>query len=874
MIAVESHQNGIHSASLGALSTDNAYELVSMEDVSELATDVQMGLSQAQVAERQTIYGPNDITVVRRTRRVMLNSRLNKVALIVGAAQAAWEAVRTTVFVKFLEQFRNPLILLLLASALVSLLMGQLENCAVVLVVTVAFVQEYRTERSLEALNRLAPPMCHVLREGRVHEVLASELVPGDVVEIGTGDRVPADLQIDESMLTGEARMCSKGEAKSRPDETADMTASMATLVRRGHGRGVVVATGTQTRFGRMYTLMKETEERRSPLQCHLDRLGQQLSLYSLAIIVVLALIGVLQHQPWLHIFTVAVSLAVAAIPEGLPIVATITLALGVLRLAGRNVIVRRLPAVEALGSVDVLCLDKTGTLTLNQLTVQRVLCVAGDLEGNLRVEADLCSTKNVVPEGAELLAALHLCNNAKRGLDDWHGNAIDVALRCFLEDRNYQEALPPLTRVEEVAFTSEHKFMAVKCHNAQSNEYSYYVKGAPEVVFPMTANTEMNAVVEEMSSQGLRVIAVAAGPDPKSLRVVGIVGMCDPPRPEIVGTLMKLQSCGVRCIMVTGDSMQTAMSLARQIGLHHAASAVISGAQLSHQLDGVSIVYRATPEQKLQLISALQKNGHVVAMTGDGVNDAPALKMADIGIAMGRTGTDVARAASQIVLTDDRLSSLICAIEEGKSIFSSIRHFIRFQLSTSLAALTLIAVTMATGQAAPMNAMQILLVNIIMDGPPAQSLGVEPVDKLALNRPPRPKTAPILSRSLLLRTAYSALHIVIGTLFVLAWERHYGSDTTRTFSVFVLFSMVNAATCRSTYRSLWDLGFFTNRALTLTTTASLVMLLLIVYVPALARIFQTTPLPLDNWIPILLIAITLMFADELIKRSIRRSVK
>ena len=684
-------------------------------------------------------------------------------------------------------------------------------------------------------------------------------------------------------MLTGETDSCRKqammdgGEQSELGDDRDEILKDemlMATLVRQGYGRGIVTATGSRTRFGRMYALMRETEEKRSPLQLHLDRLGEQLSLYSLSIIGVIALVGIIQRHPMLQIFTVAVSLAVAAIPEGLPIVATITLALGVLRLSRKNVIVRRLPAVEALGSVDVLCLDKTGTLTCNQLTVQCVLSL--DSAGNAQ-DHQTGHTRG----DDELMTALALCNNAHLGGDgEWHGNAVDVAIRQYLAlDQHHIDPSRWQQRLNEASFTSDRKFMAVQYHDDHSGHVLHLVKGAPEILLTMVADSSSYCHVERLYAQGLRVLAVASGGDAKNLRILGLVGMCDPPRPDISETLKRLHRCGVRCIMVTGDSEQTARSVAIQVGWNGlmGPSTVLSGDELDRNLQSsetacrdVAIVYRSSPEQKLRLVAALQKQQHVVAMTGDGVNDAPALRMADIGIAMGRSGTDVARAAAQIILTDDRLGSLIDGLEEGKAIFSNIRHFIRFQLSTSLAALALIATAMFTVSSAtvtlPMNAMQILLVNIIMDGPPAQSLGVEPVDPAALLRPPRPKSAPILSRTLLLRTALTALHVWGGTLGVLWWERSMGADTTRTFAVFVLFSIANAITCRSSYRSLFSLGLTSNRMLLVTSFISFTMLLAIMHIPALSAIFQTKPLPISEFLLLLAIAGSLLVVDEALK--------
>lgn len=843
-------------------------------------------------------------------------------------------------------------------------------------------VQEWRTERSLAELHRLAPPRCKVIRGGHMSSVLAAELVPGDLVELQAGDRVPADmvlisgvdLETDESMLTGETGAIPKvprvnsilGEGEDErerlliddnalmTDESSGSPATlssrsalhMATLVRQGYGRAIVTSTGLSTRFGQVYVLMRDTQERRSPLQLHLDRLGQQLSLYSLILIAGLALIGIAKRAPFLQIFTISVSLAVAAIPEGLPIVATITLALGVLRLSRRGVIVRRLPAVEALGSVDVLCVDKTGTLTMNQLSVERIVNAHGQsLKGEVTVGGG--GGEGMAIEAQRACLAIILCNNSTGAA---HGNAMDVALMRFAQQQapgGSQVALlaSEYVRVQETVFTSHRKYMAVTCAHRRRGHSLVVVKGAPEVVLPMIRSTTLSgptasatgatvctalmaspstlaeilatasASLEAMYGEGLRVIALAMGSSIDELSLVSLIGLCDPPRPGVDNTLCRLRQCGIRCVMITGDSRQTALAIARRLHLtgeacsgeelfaspppSYSSSSLPSnhksmgGPEMNRQpppLDSVSVVYRAIPEHKVALVQALQRAGHVVAMTGDGVNDGPALRAADIGVAMGAGGTDVARAAAPIILTDDRLEGLLEGVEEGKTIFSNIRHFLRFQLSTSLAALSLVALTtifmgsnadvVALGDASPsettiplmpMNAMQILLINIIMDGPPAQSLGVEPTDPSVLKRPPRPRHAPMLTGGLLARIIISALLIVGGTLLAMYTGPRPATpgshhQTTRAFVTFVLFSIVNALTCRSSHRSILQLGPLSNGFLVASSSLSLLLLLAIVHAPGLQRIFQTTALGVEEWAGLSILASSLLLMDELVK--------
>lgn len=794
----------------------------------------------------------------------------------------------------YFEQFQDPLIMLLMGSAIVSLLLGQLENAisiglAVLLVGTVGFVQEWRSEKSLEALNRLAPPRCRVIRGGTVLERLASELVPGDLVELELGDRVPADLllvsavglEADESMMTGEqAGRCKRAiPARTWPSRETENEhrAFMGTLVRAGRGKGVVVATGAETELGRLFRLVEQTEDRKSPLQLSLDSLGHQLTLYSGIVIAIISVIGLLQGRPLMELFTVAVSLAVAAIPEGLPVVATVTLALGVLRLARRQVIVRKLPAVEALGAVTILCADKTGTLTTNALSVQ---CLA--LDDGALIEADALSAS----QGDEALTVMTICNNAVRHDGKWLGNAVDAALMSFAESKG-RISNSQWRRLAEQPFSSDTKYMLVEAESTALGR-QIFVKGAGEMVAgQLTLPDDRSKLLrfsEALHARGLRTLALASGPTPDRLKLVGALGLADPPRPGIDKTLSALRSAHLRIVMVTGDAKETAASLAATTGFSLNPNHIVSGEELGRLLsptadpilreqllNSVSIVYRALPHHKLLLVQAMQTQlGAVVAMTGDGVNDAPALKMADIGIAMGRSGTDVAREAAKLILTDDNLGALLDGVHEGKAIFANIRHFIRFQLATSLAALGLIALSsLVPGSrgAPPLNPMQILLINIIMDGPPAQCLGVEPIHPDVLSRPPRHRDTPILTHTLLIRTALSALFVLLGCLAVFAWECQVApGDSSRTFTAFVLFSLVNAFSCRSLDRSVLSLGLTRNKPLNISIGVALATLAAILYTPFFSRVFQTTALSFTELAGVLALSSMLLAFDEAIK--------
>ncbi|KAK3838504.1 MAG: PMR1-type calcium-transporting P-type ATPase [Linnemannia elongata] len=841
------------------------------------------------------------------------------------------------IYLKFFKSFyENPLILLLLASAIVSLAMGQRDDAisitlAILIVVTVAFVQEYRSEKSLEALNKLVPHHCHVIRDDTQSSTLANQLVPGDLVKFGIGDRIPADcrlvsavdLEIDESNLTGENKPCRKVIEAITGNEYTELSiterkniAYMGTLVRNGHGTGIVVGTSKETEFGVVFCMMQEVEIRKTPLQLSMDELGKKLSMLSFIIIGVIVLIGLFQGKHWLEMMTIGVSLAVAAIPEGLPIVVTVTLALGVLRMANRKAIIKKLPSVETLGSVNVVCADKTGTLTMNQMTVTKVFTLAEgfpvDVDQAKNVDVDLH------PGMRRLLQVGNLCNNAF--MDDhskWIGQPTDIALIEVLRGLSISDERPLFERISEFPFNSEQKYMHVRCAplpggnagHKQTPEHAidptnaavsqsgslgtYYFKGAIEPVLERCVNyyrsegsqlpldieakDKVMAQANEMATHGLRVLAMAYGNDLDRLTFVGIVAMHDPPRPGVEDSIRTLVGSGVKVIMITGDADATALSIARRLGfpINPGKASCLTGAeiesmterQLQDAVGHVSVFARTTPKHKMAIVSAFQAKGCIVAMTGDGVNDAPALKLADIGISMGRSGTDVAKEAADMILVDDDFSTILGAVEEGKAIFYNIQNFLTFQLSTSVAALTLIAMATLFGLNNPLNAMQILWINILMDGPPAQSLGVEPVDDDVMKKPPRARDAAILTPLLLRRVLTSAMIIVAGTMFVYIHEMTDGAvtarDTTMTFTTFVFFDMFNALACRSEKKSVFSIGFTTNKMFNFSVMGSIIGQFLVIYMPFFQTVFQTEALTFTDLLGITLLTSSVFWAEE-----------
>ncbi|KAJ5297368.1 hypothetical protein N7508_007617 [Penicillium antarcticum] len=952
-------------------------------------------------------------------------------------------------WLRFLKQFQETLILLLLASAGISFLMGNLDDAisitlAVTIVVTVGFVQEYRSEKSLEALSRLVPHFAHLIRDlptatyagaenggspspesgDELQEIRskspgsagaaikasstvpATELVPGDLVLFTTGDRIPADiritaatdLSIDESNLTGENEPVSKYAEALRTSSSglapanapnpprspfydapatgavgADIRlneqhniAFMGTLVRSGYGQGIVISTGAKTEFGSISISLQEIESPRTPLQLSMDRLGQELSYISFGVIGLIVVIGLLQGRKLLEMFTIGVSLAVAAIPEGLPIIVTVTLALGVLRMAKRGAIMRRLPSVETLGSVNVVCSDKTGTLTLNHMTVTKMWHF--DCAEPFDMHKDAASVVTPGPAAQTILRVGNIANNSRlsrihanspatassaavlsstvdsdsaAAKSRWVGQPTDVAILDLLDNLGEDDVRDRISaRVHETPFSSERKWMGVvigSSGESYGNSHVAYIKGAleqvlarsdtyltkdgREVILDEPRRRIIRDAADSMAAEGLRVLAFASGavrdtsrgsrsfgsrsgtptskPSPvdeddryNSLVFAGLVGMNDPPRKDVHKSIRRLMSGGVRVIMITGDAETTAVAIASKLGMPINKSpnsrSVIRGdeldrmtaAELAQAISTVSIFARTSPDHKMKIVHALQSRGDVVAMTGDGVNDAPALKKADIGISMGKLGTDVAKEAADMILTDDDFSTILRAIEQGKGIFYNIQNFITFQLSTSVAALSLVLLSTALGFKNPLNAMQILWINILMDGPPAQSLGVEPVDPTIMNRPPRPKTARVLTRPLIQRVLTSAMVIMIGTLSIYIHEMgdiDDGSpvdkrsrivtahDTTMTFTCFVLFDMFNALTCRSEGKSILrgEMPLFGNKMFNYAVLGSLAGQACVIYLPFLQRIFQTEPLAFGSLVKLVFITSSVFWVDE-----------
>ncbi|XP_049672263.1 calcium-transporting ATPase type 2C member 1 isoform X4 [Accipiter gentilis] len=874
--------DGDNETMIPVLSSKKASELPVDEVASILQANLQNGLKNCEVCHRRAFHGWNEFDI--------------------SEDEPLWK--------KYISQFKNPLIMLLLASAVISVLMHQFDDAvsitvAILIVVTVAFVQEYRSEKSLEELSKLVPPECHCVREGRVEHTLARDLVPGDTVCLSVGDRVPADLRlfeavdlsIDESSLTGETAPCSKSTAPQPAATNGDLTsrsniAFMGTLVRCGKAKGIVIGTGENSEFGEVFKMMQAEEAPKTPLQKSMDLLGKQLSLYSFGIIGVIMLVGWLQGKHILDMFTIGVSLAVAAIPEGLPIVVTVTLALGVMRMVKKRAIVKKLPIVETLGCCNVICSDKTGTLTKNEMTVTHIFTSDGQ---HAELTERVFSLTFVTGVGYNRFGEVMLDGEIIHGFNNPSiSKIVEMGLDGLQED---------YVRKAEYPFSSEQKWMAVKCvHRTQQDKPEVcFMKGAYEQVIryctsynckgqtlPLVQQQREQYQQEKtsMGSAGLRVLALASGPELGQLTFLGLVGIIDPPRTGVKEAVTTLITSGVAIKMITGDSQETAVAIASRLGLYSKNSQAISGEeiddldiqQLSQITPKVAVFYRASPRHKLKIIKSLQNNGAVVAMTGDGVNDAVALKAADIGVAMGQTGTDVCKEAADMILVDDDFQTIMSAIEEGKGIYNNIKNFVRFQLSTSIAALTLISLATLMNFPNPLNAMQILWINIIMDGPPAQSLGVEPVDKDVIRKPPRNLKDSILTKNLIVKILVSSIIIVCGTLFVF-WRELRDNvitprDTTMTFTCFVFFDMFNALSSRSQAKSVFEIGLCSNKMFCYAVLGSIMGQLLVIYFPPLQKVFQTESLSVLDLLFLLGLTSSVCIVTEIIKKFERSKEK
>jgi Ca2+-transporting ATPase len=795
------------------------------------------------------------------------------------------EKRKRSLLAKFLDQFRDFMILVLIAAAVVSGFVGELADTVAILVIVtlnavIGFVQEYRAEKAMEALKQMAAPASRVLREGNVSSVAGSEIVPGDLVLLEAGGIVPADmrltevarLKIEEAALTGESVPVEKhtrpllGEMLSLGDRSN--MAFKGTVVTYGRGTGVVVGTGMGTELGKIASMLQDEGEGKTPLQKRLVIFGKRLAVAVLFICAFIFGVGLLRGEAPVLMFLTAVTLAVAAIPEALPAVITISLALGARKMVENNALIRKLPAVETLGSVTTICSDKTGTLTLNRMTVEEVFA-----NGTLFKSDD-----PEIGQFDHLLKALALSNDALPYThDDVIGDPTEIALYRVAKEHGFLKAdlEKEHPRVAEIPFDSERKCMTT--FHRWPGGYMALTKGGPDVMLEKAVNVlterklapldadEISRVNDRMADDGLRVLAVAARlwnevPEDLSpehvetgLTFLGLVGMLDPPREEVRQAVALCKSAGIRPVMITGDHPLTALSIARRIGIVEGGGTVMTCRDLDrlsledfeNQVEDIRVYARMIPEQKLKIVKALQDKGQIVAMTGDGVNDAPALKRADIGIAMGITGTDVSKEASHMILLDDNFVTIVKAVKEGRMIYDNIRKFIKYLLACNSGEVWTLFLATVLGLPLPLQPIQILWMNLVTDSLPALALAVEPAEGEVMKRPPRDPQEGIFAHGLGVFCIWVGLLMAVLCIGLQYLEIEMGNDhwETMVFTVIVWAQLTTALAVRSEKESLFKLGLFTNKAMLGAVAAGVVLQLAVIYVPSLNPIFKTDPL-------------------------------
>jgi P-type Ca2+ transporter type 2C len=902
--------------------------------VAELASNASRGLDAAAAAERLGRVGANELV----------------------------EKPRPGFFALLLEQFTDFLVIILIAAAVISIVLGEyLDASAIILIVilnaVVGVVQNSKAEEALAALKKMAAPETRVMRGGATLTIPARELVPGDIVLLEAGNYVPADvrlieavnLRVEEASLTGESVPVEKNTAVALPEEAPlgdrCTMAFMGTMITFGRGKGLVAETGMRTQIGLIAAMLQEEEHEDTPLQKKLTQMGKILGIAALAICGVVFLVGVLEGRPILEMFMISVSLAIAAVPEGLPAIVTVCLALGMREMIKRHALIRKLPAVETLGSATVICTDKTGTLTQNQMTAGKlyadaeILDITGEgyqPEGEVQKDRKRAELREF-PSVRLLLQACMLAGDAHlemsqspdaegaawRMVGDPTEGALVVAAAKAKLHREKVESLYP--RVAEIPFDSDRKRMTT-IHSVPAAEslrtkeaavidsgspYVAFVKGAPDLLLErctallekgkrrsMTDADRKKAleVNNGFAKNALRVLAAAYRPlnalpsQPladdveKDLVFLGLIGMIDPARPEAADAVQTAHDAGLKVVMVTGDYKDTAAAIGKGIGLVREGEQVFSGAEidarsddeLADDLEKTNVFARVSPQHKVRIVDILKKKGHVVGMTGDGVNDAPALKKADIGIAMGITGTDVTKETADMVLTDDNFASIISAVEQGRIIFSNIRKFVYYLLSCNVGEIGTVFLGTILGWPVPLTAIQLLWTNLITDGMPALALGMEKGEPGIMKRPPRPTKEPIINRSMIISLLIQAVAITFSTLlaFWIGWKVD-GSEVEARTMAFITLSfcqLIRAYTNRSERASLFKIGVFSNKWMQIAFLTSTALLMGVVYIPFVNTVFGVMPLGGVSWEYLAPLILLPAAVDEITKIFLRRS--
>jgi Ca2+-transporting ATPase len=889
------------------------------------------GLSQQEIKARLEKVGPNELTEKEKISALKI----------------------------FIGQFKNFLIIILLAATVVSAFIGEWLEAIVIFAIVIAcailgLYQEYKAEKAVEALKKIAALTARVIRKGEEVEVPAREIVPGDIVVLRTGDKVPADcrvieemnLRVDEAPLTGESKPVKKSIP---PLEKAEIAVAdrknmvyTATVVTYGHGKGIVTSTGMHTEFGKIATMIQEVEEEETPLKKRLDVVGKWLGIFSLIICGVAGTIGIIKGHGILEMFIWGVSLAVAAVPEALPAVVTGALSIGVSKMAKKNAIVRKLPAVETLGCTTVICSDKTGTLTKNEMTVRRIYTdgkmvevtgVGFQPEGEYLVDGNRVNPRED-PHLLLLAKVSTLCNDVYLHKTDsgWSviGDPTEGALlvSAIKAGVPYEELRKEIPRIGEVPFESERKRMST-IHPVKGGKVAY-VKGAPEIILDLSTHLfrdgktilltaeekqKILKVNEQMASDALRVLGLAYRDLPedlneyspetveKDLVFVGLQGMIDPPRDEVAVAMKHCEQAGIKAVMITGDHKLTATAVAKELGqlkeTEGSKPRVLTGVELDRMSDeqledvieDVVVYARVSPEHKLRIVDAFKKKGEVVAMTGDGINDAPALKRADIGVAMGITGTDVTKEASSMVLADDNFASIVAAVEEGRAIYDNIKKYLVYLISCNIAEILILGGSFFIGLPLPLVAIQILWVNLTTDGLPALALGVDPPDPDIMKHPPRDPQESVFTRRTIALMGVMALNITFIIVPLFYWYLKSGGyyaagvsaamkeeillkGQTLVLAMMVFFELVNAFNNRSDRHSVFKVGFFKNRWLNWAILSSVVFAVIVIQVPALDSVFHTSVLNSRDWIIVTLGALTILPVVEITKWVMNRMEK
>ncbi|MDD4954540.1 MAG: calcium-transporting P-type ATPase, PMR1-type [Candidatus Omnitrophica bacterium] len=886
----------------------NFYNLSIEETANILGTSFEAGLTAECAAKLLVEFGPNQLEEKKKI--------------------SPWQI--------FFEQFKDFIVLVLMGAAIVSGFLGEWVDALAIIAIVIlnailGFIQEYRAEKSLAALKKLSSPSSKIIREGEHKIIPSSGLVPGDLIELEAGDNIPADSRVTwhtsnfnvaEASLTGESTPVAKAlhALKEKDVPLADRAnmVYMGTSVTSGKARAIVTQTGMRTELGKIATMVQEIDEETTPLQKKLEQFGKWIVYLCFALVALVFILGILRGGKILDMFLTAVSLAVAAIPEGLPAVVTIALALGVQRMVKRHALIRKLPSVETLGCATVICSDKTGTLTKNEMTVQaaftygRLFKITGigyEPNGEFLLDGKKIESSQY-PDLTKVLASGVLCNAAAlvKNNDGYKiiGDPTEGAiLTCAAKAAILKEAKEKeFTFVDEIPFDSERKKMTV-VRNAVSGGKIAFVKGAPDVLLKDCSAIEENSTVRKLSQEdrqkilkmnndlansAMRVLAIAYRevlPDEKieaetienNLIFSGLLAMIDPPREEVRHAIAQCKTAGIKTVMITGDHKNTAVAIAKDLGFFTQGSIALSGEELDklsdeefrNEIEKIPVYARVSPENKLRIVRAWHKRHEVVAMTGDGVNDAPAVKEADIGVSMGITGTDVTKEVSDMVITDDNFASIVSAVEEGRGIYENIKKFIHYLLSCNAGEILVMFVASLIGWPVPLLPIHILWVNLVTDGLPALALGVDPVDPNIMQKPPRPVNEAVVTKQratlMLIQGTFIAFCSLLAFALVLFIENEgIGRARTAAFIVLACSQLFHSFNCRNMTESLFKIGVFTNKKLIIANLVSFSLQMAVVYVPFAQKIFKTEALGAFDWVLVIIISSFPLWAMEIVK--------